>query len=72
MPIYEYQCEACGHHLAKLQKMADVPLTTCPVCQQPALNRLLSAPGFRFKVGTRKEMATCERGGCVGCPASGN
>ena len=51
MPIYEYQCEQCGHELAKLQKMADAPLTECPACHQPTLNRLLSAPGFRLKGG---------------------
>ncbi len=81
MPIYEYQCEQCGHRLAKLQKLADAPLTDCPACQQPALSKLLSAPGFRlkgggwyetdFKVGTKKNLATCEAdGGCQGCPAS--
>lgn len=82
MPIYEYQCEQCGHKLAKLQKMADAPLTECPACHQPTLNRLLSVPGSRLKgggwyeadhkVGTRKNLTTCERGGCEGCPASGN
>ncbi len=67
--------------MAKLQKLSDAPLTDCPACQQPALGKQLSAPGFRlkgggwyetdFKVGTKKNLATCEaEGGCQGCPAS--
>ena len=32
MPIYEYQCEACGHRLESLQKVSDAPLTECPAC----------------------------------------
>ena len=30
MPIYEYECGACGHLLEKLQKMSDAPLVNCP------------------------------------------
>ena len=32
MPIYEYQCAACGHELEKLQKLSDAPLKDCPAC----------------------------------------
>jgi putative FmdB family regulatory protein len=48
MPIYEYQCEACGHKMEKLQKMSDEPLTDCPECSKPALRKLISAAGFRL------------------------
>ena len=51
MPIYEYQCGACGHQLEKLQKISDAPLTDCPACEQAELKKLLSAPGFRLKGG---------------------
>ncbi|MGL4752722.1 MAG: FmdB family zinc ribbon protein [Aeromonadaceae bacterium] len=81
MPIYEYECRQCGHRLARLQKFTDAPLTECPACQQPALDKLLSVPGFRrksdggceadFKIGTKKNLAPCDTGGsCQGCPAS--
>jgi putative FmdB family regulatory protein len=50
MPIYEYQCSACGHQLEMMQKIADDPLTICPVCQQTTLNKLVSAAGFQLKV----------------------
>jgi|SRR5579885_845218 putative FmdB family regulatory protein len=49
MPIYEYQCTACGHQLEAIQKMSDKPLTDCPECHKPALTRLVSAAGFQLK-----------------------
>lgn len=49
MPIYEYQCEACGHTFDTLQKISEDPLTDCPECGKPALKKLVSAAGFRLK-----------------------
>ena len=49
MPIYEYQCGACAHHLEKLQRMSEDKLVDCPECGQPALKRLVSAAAFRLK-----------------------
>ena len=43
MPIYEYQCEACGHVFEKLQKISDAALTKCPDCDAEALKKLVSA-----------------------------
>ena len=51
MPIYEYQCEACDHKMDKLQKLSDEPLKVCPICNEPMLNKLVSAAGFRLKGG---------------------
>ena len=48
MPIYEYQCVKCHHHLEALQKMADKPLRECPECGKHSLKRLVSAPMFRL------------------------
>ncbi|HJS21203.1 MAG TPA: zinc ribbon domain-containing protein [Steroidobacteraceae bacterium] len=49
MPIYEYQCDACGHTLEALQQFADAPLKKCPDCGKSKLRRLLSAPMFLLK-----------------------
>jgi len=49
MPIYEYECEACGHRKEALQKISDKPLTDCPECGQDELRKLVSAPNFRLK-----------------------
>lgn len=51
MPIYEYQCEACGHRLEALQKISEEPLSDCPECGRPDLQKLISAAGFRLKGG---------------------
>jgi putative FmdB family regulatory protein len=48
MPIYEYQCVKCHHHLEALQKMTDKPLRECPECGKHSLKRLVSAPMFRL------------------------
>ncbi len=48
MPIYEYECEACGYQLEAIQKMSDNALTECPSCGQPTLKKLVSAAGFRL------------------------
>jgi putative FmdB family regulatory protein len=49
MPLYEYECEACGERLERLQKLADPPLVECPACGAPRLRRLVSTPAFQFK-----------------------
>lgn len=46
MPIYEYQCQACGHEHEALQKLSDAPLTDCPACHKPDLVKKISAAGF--------------------------
>jgi len=51
MPIYEYQCTACGHHHEALQKVSDGPLVDCPACGASALRKKVSAAAFRLKGG---------------------
>ena len=48
MPIYEYRCDACGHHLEALQKISDEPLKQCPQCNQLSLVKKVSAAAFRL------------------------
>jgi len=51
MPIYEFQCKACGHRFERLQKMSDADPTVCPDCGQAQVGRMLSAPQFRLAGG---------------------
>ncbi len=51
MPIYEYQCQSCGHEYEALQKLSDAPLKDCPACHKPDLAKKISASGFRLKGG---------------------
>lgn len=48
MPIYEYQCDHCGHQFDAIQKFSDAPLDKCPSCEELALRKKISAPSFRL------------------------
>jgi putative FmdB family regulatory protein len=48
MPLYEYECENCGHRFEVIQKFSDPPLTECPKCQG-AVRKLPSSPAIQFK-----------------------
>jgi putative FmdB family regulatory protein len=48
MPLYEYECTACGERTEAIQAFSDPPLTICPVCGG-TLRKLLSTPAFQFK-----------------------
>jgi putative FmdB family regulatory protein len=48
MPLYEYQCDACGHRFEVIQKFSDAPLETCEKCGG-AVRKLLSSPAIQFK-----------------------
>lgn len=50
MPIYEYGCTKCGHHLEVMQKMSDKPLTRCPECKGK-LEKQFSQTSFQLKGG---------------------
>ena len=49
MPLYEYQCGACGERSEMLQKFSDDPATECPHCHESKLKRLISATHFKLK-----------------------
>src|SRR4051812_50154517 len=50
MPVYEYQCKACGRDFEYQQRMSDPDKTTCEVCGG-ALDRLISRTAFALKGG---------------------
>jgi len=49
MPIYEYQCQACGAILEEFQKVSDAPLKKCPECGKNKLEKQVSASAFHLK-----------------------
>lgn len=51
MPIYAFECEACGHAFDRLQKMSDPDPAECPSCGVPRVKRQLTAPSFRLAGG---------------------
>jgi len=48
VPLYEYQCEKCGHRFESIRKVSDPPPDGCPQCGG-AVHKLQSAPAFQFK-----------------------
>ena len=49
MPIYEYECNACGSQVEFIQKFSDSPKRKCPDCGALRLRRLVSAAAFHLK-----------------------
>ena len=48
MPLYEYQCDACGHRFERIQKFSDPPIEKCPSCGG-VVRKLISSPAIQFK-----------------------
>ena len=79
MPIYAYQCAACGHVQDVLQKLSDAPLTQCPACHAESFSKQVTAAGFQLKGSgwyetDFKNGPTCAAANkaevCSGCPAA--
>ena len=49
MPLYEYQCDACGKRFEVIRKFSDPPLETCTLCGKGPIQRLVSSPAIQFK-----------------------
>lgn len=48
MPLYEYQCQACGERVEVIQRHSDPPYAHCPKCGGD-MKKLQSAPAIQFK-----------------------
>ena len=48
MPIYEFECAACGNRFDRLQKLSDPDPSVCPNCGAERVSRRLTAPAFRL------------------------
>lgn len=80
MPLYEYECKACGVVFEARQKFSDAPLTECRDCGGQVV-KLISRGAFALKGGGWYDQgytsgASCssasEGGGCAGCPKAAN
>ena len=48
MPLYEYECQKCGHRFEKIQKFSDKMVKKCPECGSK-VEQMISAPAVQFK-----------------------
>jgi putative FmdB family regulatory protein len=49
MPLYEYQCEACGRRFEVIRKFSDPELDVCSLCGKGPVQRQVSSPAIQFK-----------------------
>jgi putative FmdB family regulatory protein len=49
MPLYEYECGACGHRFERIQKFSDPHVDVCPNCGERKVHKLVSSPAIQFK-----------------------
>jgi putative regulatory protein, FmdB family len=49
VPLYEYQCDACGCRFEVIQKFSDSAVETCKECGKGPVRRLPSSPAIQFK-----------------------
>ena len=48
MPLYEYQCDACGERFEVIQKFSE-QVEVCAKCGKGPVRRLMSSPAIQFK-----------------------
>ncbi len=86
MPVYEYQCEDCGHRFEVRQKFTDPPVSECTQCAGHA-KKAISVAGFSLKGGGWYQQGYNNPGAktescpaatnapsesCAGCPKAAN
>jgi putative FmdB family regulatory protein len=49
VPLYEYECDACGRRFELIRKFSDPPVEVCSVCGKSPVRRLPSSPAIQFK-----------------------
>jgi putative FmdB family regulatory protein len=49
VPLYEYECDACGRRFELIRRFSDPPVEACSVCGKGPVRRLLSSPAIQFK-----------------------
>jgi putative FmdB family regulatory protein len=69
MPIYEYQCDQCGHEFESLVFGCEAPV--CPTCESHQVTRLMSCCGFVSKsAGGQTVSSSAASSSCGGCSAT--
>ncbi|UCC78759.1 MAG: zinc ribbon domain-containing protein [Candidatus Zixiibacteriota bacterium] len=70
MPIYEYQCHACGNDF-ELLIMGSSNGSACPACGSKDMKRKFSVFGMKsssgFSSSSGSSCGGCQSNSCVGC-----
>jgi putative FmdB family regulatory protein len=49
VPIYEFNCEACGAEFERIQSFSDETIPQCPSCASGQVRRRMGRPAIHFK-----------------------
>src|SRR4051794_6281535 len=49
MPIYDYDCAACGRRFELVHGVHAEPPTVCPLCGSGPIRKAISAPAIHYK-----------------------
>jgi len=49
MPMYDFECKACGHTFETVARLDETP--ECPSCKSAETERLMGAPKITGKAG---------------------
>ena len=49
MPLFEYECDACGRRFEVILKSSDTMVEACKHCGKGPVHRQLSSPAIQFK-----------------------
>jgi putative FmdB family regulatory protein len=49
MPLYDYDCSACGRRFETIHGVHDDPPTVCPLCGSGPVRKAFAAPAVHFK-----------------------
>ena len=71
MPLYEYECEACGQRFEAIRKFSESDLDICSLCGKGPVRRLMSSPAIQFK-GTGWYITDYSSKGKAGSESSGS
>jgi putative FmdB family regulatory protein len=71
MPLYEYECDACGQRFEAIRKFSESDLDKCSLCGKGPVRRLMSSPAIQFK-GTGWYITDYSSKGKAGSESSGS
>ena len=49
MPLYDYDCAACGRRFETIHGLFDDPPTACPLCGSGPVRKAIGAPAVHYK-----------------------
>jgi putative FmdB family regulatory protein len=72
MPIYEYECKACGRRFERQQAISEAPMTECPECHGEVHRLVTGGAGFivrggQSRIGQGTDTCSFEQSGHTCC-----